>query len=66
MKPVHQISRIMALVSLCIAGMAPLNISKSETIKGIQSWVPLARQISHIFKSMSNEGRNLPVTTHEI
>ena len=65
MKPVHHISGIVTLLLLCIAGMTPLKISKSATLNGIQSWIPLARQISQIFKPLSIEGRNLPVTTHE-
>ena len=66
MRPVYKISSIITWILPCIAGMAQLIFSKSITFNVFQPWVPFARQISHIFKSISNEGRNLPVTTHEM
>jgi hypothetical protein len=66
MRPVYRISSIITWILPCIADMAQLIFSKSITFNFIQSWGPCARQISHIFKSISNEGRNLPVTTHEM
>jgi hypothetical protein len=66
MKLVFKISGIMTWILSCIACITQLIFSKSITIKVSLSWVPFARQISHIFKSISNEGRNLPVTTHEM
>jgi len=66
MKSALKINGIITLLLSFIRVILKSNFSKSGTIKTIQSWFPNTKRISHIFTSMSIEGRNLPVTTHEM